>query len=62
MILIKLNQCTDDIGLMNKQLKKLKKDIEISGNGFYNFKTDIMQEIKEYLIIRFDGKFLKLHI
>ncbi len=60
MILIKLNQCTDDIGLMKKQLKKLKEDIEIIGNGFYNFKTDAMQEIKEDLSIRFGGKFLKL--
>jgi len=47
---------------MKKQLKKLQEDIEIIGNGFYNFKTDAMQEINEDLSIRFGGKFLKLHI
>jgi hypothetical protein len=55
LILIKINQCTDDIDLMKKQMKKLKEDIEILGNGFSSFKTELKQEIEEDLSTRFDG-------
>ena len=55
MFLIKINHCTDDIELMKKQMKKLKEDIEIIGNGFYTFKTDLKQEIKEDLSTGFLG-------
>ena len=55
MILIKINHCTDEIELMKKQMKKLKEDIEIIGNGFYTLKTDLKQEIKEDLSTGFVG-------
>ena len=55
MFLIKINHCTDDIELMKKQMKKLKEDIEIIGNGFYTLKTDLKQEIKEDLSTGFVG-------
>ena len=55
MILIKINQCTEDIEIMKKQMKKLKEDIEIIGNGFYTLKTDLKQEIKEDLSTGFLG-------
>jgi hypothetical protein len=53
--LIKINHCTDDIEIMKKQMKKLKEDIEIIGNGFYTLKTDLKQEIKEDLSTGFVG-------
>jgi len=55
LILIKINQCTEDIEIMKKQMKKLKEDIEIIGNGFYTLKTDLKQEIKEDLSTGFLG-------
>ena len=55
MILIKINQCTDDIESMKKQMKKLKEDIEIIGNGFSRLKTESKQEMEEDLSTRFDG-------
>ena len=55
MILIKINQCTDDIESMKKHMKKLKEDIEILGNGFSSFKTELKQEIEEDLSTRFYG-------
>ena len=55
MFLIKINHCTDDIEIMKKQMKKLKEDIEIIGNGFYTLKTDLKQEIKEDLSTGFYG-------
>jgi hypothetical protein len=55
LISIKINQCSDDIESMKKQLKKLKEDIEIIGNGFYSFKTESKQELKEDLSTGFDG-------
>jgi archaellum component FlaC len=55
LILIKINQCTDDIESMKKHMKKLKEDIETLGNGFSSFKTEIKQEIEEDLSTRFYG-------
>lgn len=49
MISIKINQCTDDIELMKKQIKNLKEDIKILGDGFGEFKTVSKSEIDEYL-------------
>ncbi len=53
--MIKINQCTDDIELMKKQIQKLKESIETLGNGFYRFKTDAKQEMEEDLSTRFEG-------
>jgi hypothetical protein len=55
LILIKINQCTDENELMKKQIKKLKEDIDTLGNGFSRLKTDSKQEIEEDLNTRFDG-------
>ncbi len=53
--MIKINHCTNDIEIIKKQMKKLKEDIEIIGNGFYTLKTDFKQEIKEDLSTGFYG-------
>ena len=55
LISIKINQCSDDIESMKKQIKKLKEDIDIIGNGFYTLKTDLKLEIKEDLSTGFVG-------
>jgi hypothetical protein len=49
LISIKINQCTDDIELMKKQIKNLKEDIKILGDGFGEYKTVSKSEIDEYL-------------
>ncbi len=49
MISIKINQCTDDIEIMKKQIKNLEEDIKILRDGFGKFKTVSKSEIDEYL-------------
>ncbi len=55
MILIKINQCTDENELMKIQINKLKEDIDTLGNIFSRLITDSKQEIEEDLSTRFYG-------
>ena len=55
MVLIKINQCTDDNELMKKQIKRLEEKIDAIGNGFGTFKTESKQEIDDYLSIGSGG-------
>ena len=55
MILIKINQCTDENELMKKQINKLKEDVDTLGNSFSRLITDSKQEIEEDLSTGFYG-------
>jgi hypothetical protein len=52
LILIKINQCTDDIELIKKQINNLKK---VNEDSFKSFIDDFKQEIEEDLSTSFDG-------
>ena len=52
LILIKINQCTDDIELIKKQISNLKK---VNEDSFKTFIDDFKQKIEEDLSTSFDG-------